>query len=297
MNKIHNKEDLFLKVKDAFGTEHKKLENLKESKKLFSSYKKLNDACRDIPFDWQFNAIHWVFGIRKICDEIAFSLSWMKAYAEVYKAIHPPESALSHTNFQISYFADNCITRIDSCKDKIALMIWSYYCPFDPRENVLIYEHIRERIAFPLKFGLNIKGVKKLLNYLDLLNNDAFDQISRYRHMKIHRREPRIEIYGPKTHHDWPYMVPLYKTKEKEKWHKKVDEKYPDMEKWDRESIKKSCYIKGILFDQEVLKERLWAYNDIENLIYECFLAVLKSASGCFHVLSLKKPFKKNRPM
>lgn len=83
---------------------------------------KLRDTAeRDSPFDPKTNAVHWAFDVSDLCRQIAISYLWMKAYARFYKERVSPGSLTAHTDFHVTYFADNCITRMDSIRDKLAL--------------------------------------------------------------------------------------------------------------------------------------------------------------------------------
>lgn len=278
-----------------FQKEQKKIVALKEWKRFISSNKSLYNKAISaaLPFDWRFNAVHWAFDVVKLCEETAYSLCWMNAYADFYRSKIKSGTQPSHTDFHVSYFADNCIIGIDSCRDKIALMVWAYYCPFNPEKlkEVLVYEDVVERLKAPIKFGLRLQGTGRFLEYLDMLTGNEFKQIEKYRHLRIHRREPRIELYGIAPHHDWPYMFPLIEIKEVELWRKKLAKQYP--EDTGRNIIEKGCYINGVLFDRRQLKNRLWDYSDLKTLINNCYLSILKTTSGCFRSLSCKKPLRK----
>ena len=76
-----------------------------------------------------------------------------------------------------------------------------------------------------------------------------------YRNLKIHRMEPRIEIYGVKPHHGWDYMYPLYEQNEIIRWERELENLYPDPEF--RKLIAKGCYIDGVLFDMRKIKNSL----------------------------------------
>jgi hypothetical protein len=109
-----------------------------------------------------------------------------------------PALLIRNVHFKLSYFADNSITRIASCRDKLALMVWAFYYPFNPekRPEMLDYTSVLDRLKHPLRFGLSFKNHQGLVSYLDMLHGQDFDRMVNYRHLKIHRMEPRIEIYG-----------------------------------------------------------------------------------------------------
>ena len=71
----------------------------------------------------------------------------------------------------VSYFADNAATRISSCRDKLALLAWAYYCPFNPdkKDEVLNFDEVRGRFTNPLRFGLRLTGHDEFLAELNKL--------------------------------------------------------------------------------------------------------------------------------
>ena len=248
-----------------------------------------------LPFDPRFNAVHWGFGVHGLCREIAFGYCWTRAYATYYKSQTPSSAQPANVDFHVSYFADNSITRIDSCRDKIALMIWAFYCSFNPerRPETLDYATVLDRLKHPTRFGLSLKNVQGFVKHLETLRGEAFERMMTYRHLKIHRMEPRIEIYGVKSHHGWDYMFPLYEKGEIDRWEKELERRYPDAEF--REHIKKSCYINGVLFDTRKIKDSLWSYDEVQKQIWSCLVKLLQAAAGCFDILRSRAPLKKNR--
>jgi hypothetical protein len=245
-----------------------------------------------LPFDPRFNAIHWAIAVKTLCDEIRFSYCWMNAYVKYYKKKVAPGSAPSHVNPYVSYFADNCVTRIDSCRDKVALMVWAFFCPFNPEKpkEILDYHKIIERLKYPIKFSLDIRGQDRFLKYLESLQGRDFERVEKYRHYKIHRLEPRIEIYDVRPHHDWPYMFPLLEQKEISRWEKKLREDYPDNQQF--HLIRKSCYIKGIPFEGRKVKDKYWGFTPIEMHINSCMIELFKASAGCFRTLRRRKPLR-----
>jgi len=154
-----------------------------------SSYHTLyKAACCSPTLDPKFNAIHWAHDVCLTLEEIKYSISWMRTYAKVYKDTNPRGSNPSDVSFHVSYYADNSITRLHSCRDKLALMIWAYYCPFNPlkRDEVLDYYKIQTKLATPVNHGLTLKHHEQFLVYLNNLDNPEFKRIAKYRHLKIH---------------------------------------------------------------------------------------------------------------
>ena len=240
------------------------------------------------PFDPRFNSIHWAFDVSSLCNQIAYGLTWTMAYANYYKARIPKGTLPAHTDFGVQYYADNCASRVDSCRDKLALMVWSHYCAFNPEKphEILTYEKIMERLQYPIRFGLNISGEDLFVQYLLPLQGNDFEIIGRYRDHKIHRREPRIELYGPAAHHDWPYMLALTDPKEIVRFKRSIAH--------ESDWVLERSTRKGIIFDRRTLKGRLWDYYDLTKRIEACMVKLLAAGAGCFMVLKRRKPFRKS---
>lgn len=279
---------------------------LEEQKKITSSPEWINfsnahknlfkiSLKKGLPFDPKFNAVLWAFDVARLCNEIIFGYCWMRSYAELYKKRITPGSQPAHVDFHVSYFADNCITRIDSCRDKLALMVWAFYCAFNPerRDEVLDYQRIIDRLRWPIKFGLKLKNRDGFLKYLEILRGVDFDRIEKYRNFKIHRRETRIELYGVEPHHDWDYMFPLIDKNDIARWEEDLEKRYPDPKH--RERMGKGCYIEGVLFDKRKIRGRLWGYEEVEKHIRSCLGKLLKASDGCFRILRRRLPFGSTR--
>jgi hypothetical protein len=282
-------------IEQNFLKEQKRITSSQEWVSFYNAQRILyNTALRKgLPFNPKTNAIHWAFDVVRLCKEITFSCCWMNAYAKFYKKRVSPGSQPAHVDFHVSYFADNCITRIDSCRDKLALMVWAFYCPFNPekREEILDYQRIVDRLRFPIKFGLKLKNQKNFLEYLEILHGADFDRVEKYRHLKIHRREPRIEIYGVEPHHDWDYMFPLVDDKEITDWEKELEKQYPDPQF--RKHIKKGCYIGEVLFERRKIKDRLWDFEEVQRHVESCLIKLLRASDGCFGMVGRRFPLKR----
>lgn len=290
-----NSKSFLPEVETIFLEEEQTIVSSQEWKLFTKSYERIRKASRKgaLPFDPRFNAVHWAFDVSSLCREIVFGYCWMNAYAKNYRQRVPRNSQLAHVDFHVSYFINNCITRINSCRDKIALMVWAFYCPFNPekKSEVLNYLEVIERFKYPMKFGITLKNHIIFLDLLEKLKGKDFDRIQKCRHFKIHRMEPRIEIYGVANHHGWDYMLPLFDQKDIKKFDKDLSKQYPDEEF--RERIKKGCYIKGVLFDTRRIEDSIWDFEELEGHIKTCSMKLIKTASQCFQVLSRRVPLRK----
>lgn len=291
----NNKEKNFPILLERYYLEERKITSRREWIAFSNAYENLRNAAyhASLPFDPKFNAVHWAFDAAELCKEIVFSYCWMNSYAELYKKQVSPGTQPAHVDFHVSYFADNCVTRIDSCRDKLALMVWAFYCPFNPenKNEVLDYQRIVERLNCPIKFGIGIKNQNAFLKHLEILRGSDFSRIEKYRHLKIHRREPRIEIYGVASHHDWDYMLPVVDKHNIARWEKELERQYPDPQS--RESIKKGCYINGVLFESRRIEDRLWNFGEVQKHITTCIIKLLKAGNGCFRTLRNRPPLRK----
>lgn len=286
MAAISPKESIPDRVLKTFDKERTKFLSSTEWNQFIRSDHSLHETVRRGPFfNPRFNAVHWAFDVSGLSRQIVFSFLWMSAYAQFYKETVSEGSLPAHTNFYVNYFADNCITRIDSSRDKLALLVWAFYCPFNPekRNEVLDYPKIVERLQHPERFALHLRKPESFLNSLTLLAGPEFQRIERYRHLKIHRREPRIEIYGVAPHHDWSYLLPLTEEKEIARWEKDLCKHYPDAAF--RERIKKKCYLNGVLFEQRRLRDHLWNYSVVQKDLESSLLKLISASTKCFRTL------------
>ena len=269
MQESSNSKSSLLIVESYFTEEEKNIVADQVWKQFVKSNERITKAAHKcgLPFNPRFNAVHWAFDVTALCREIVYGYCWMKAYARYYQEKVARNSQPTHVDFHVSYFADNCITRINSCRDKLALMVWAFYCPFNPenRDEVLDYPQIIERLKFPVKFGLTIKNQECFLASLEKLVGKDFKRLQTYRHLKIHRMEPRIEIYGVATHHGWSYIVPVVNQKDINKFDRELSKQYPDEQF--REILKEGCYINGVLFDTKKVKDNIWTFDELEGHI------------------------------
>lgn len=174
-------------------------------------------------------------------------------------------------------------------------MVWAFYCPFNPekKDEIADYKRVVERLRYPIKFGLKLKNQNDFLKYLEILRGTDFDRIEKYRHLKIHRRETRVEIYGVAPHHDWDYMFPLVGKNDIARWEKELEKQYPDPQHHAR--IRQMCYIDGVLFDRRKTKDRLWDFGEVQKHIKSCLIKLLKASDGCFRTLRRRSPLRKKR--
>jgi len=260
------------------------------------AYRKLQKSLSGlIPFDPKFNSINWVLDVSQLLCEIAFSYCWMRSYVRDYKIKINPGERPSHGDFKVSYFADNCTVRIASCREKLALMIWAYYCPFSPEKKDEIYSftEILKRLKNPHKYCLKITNQQKFTEQLQKLENNVFNKLLNWRHLKIHRFEPNIQIYGIESFHDWGYMLPIIEKSEIESFDKNLEKMYPkdpDL----REAVKQNCYIDGVLYDRIKMQNHLINYDEMDTSIKECLILLLRSSAGCIKVLSTRSPLRKH---
>lgn len=295
MSESYKKDSTLSQVEKLFIEEERRLVSSKEWAIFSKSYESFRKAAfkASLPFDPRFNSVHWGLAVSSLCREVAFGFCWMNAYARHYKGQVRKHAMLADVDFHVSYFADNCITRIDSCRDKIALMVWAFYCPFNPekRPETLDYQKVMERLRYPLRAGLTLKNHDIFLKQLGKLKGKDFERIEKYRHYKVHRIEPRIEIYGVKSHHGWDYMLPLYKENEKQDWENELKKLYPNQDF--REHIKKGCYINGVLFSQRKINDSLWDYDEVYKHIKTCMEKLFNSTASCFGILTRRSPLRR----
>lgn len=236
--------------------------------KFHDSFQKLKNLfTENYSHDWKFNSFHWAIDSRNIIHNILYGFVQMKARADIYKVYRNKGDSPSNSHIQIGFYAESAIINLHSCRDKIALMIWSYLHPFNPenKNEVLNFNDVRKRLKNPQHFGFDFSNQSILTESLNLISNSTndFKRLEDFRHYKIHRWEPRIEIFGKQKHHGWPYITFDYDNNKS------------------TEAIKVS----------KVLNDSLWDYNDIELILERCIDRTLKSLTNCFMFFSDNQPF------
>lgn len=155
----------------------------------------------------------------------------------------------------------------------------------------MIYEGVLERLLAPVKFGLKLDGHQEFIEYLEKIKGDDFKRIEKYRHLKVHRMEPQIEMYQTGPHQEIPYLVPLTNPESIQKFKDRLKESYPDPDF--RETIFEQCKIEGVPFSTIPIKHQLWEYKTIRKHIEKCMLGLLEATTGCWNELLKRQPLLK----
>lgn len=255
-------------------------------KRMNAEEKRLHNAFDSIDFDPRFNSVNWMFDCFQLVREIAHSYCWMTAYAD--EASMPN----NERDFYVQYYADNCITRINSFRDKAALLVWAYYCPFNPhnRNEMLGYEQVLERLKQPVRFGMTISRQNVFVTQLEKLSEPHFKRIKAYRDRKIHRIEPKILMRKPEASDGLSYMVPLLTENEVKEFDKKLKKMYPDDRS--RERIREGCYIRGVLYDRISVKDEYWHYPEVEKAARKCTCTCVDVAKSLSGILRRRAPLR-----
>ncbi|MFQ5734808.1 MAG: hypothetical protein ACE5KM_22980 [Planctomycetaceae bacterium] len=241
-----------------------------------------------VPWDWRYNATHWALDVGDVCNEIRYSIAWMRASAEYASECN--DNDRRSAEFLVSYYADNAATRISSCRDKLALLAWSYYCPFNPdkKGEVLNFEQVRERLTTPVRFGLRFEGHEAFLVELNKLVGPSFQQAKTYRDRKVHRMEPRVMLRSPEAPDQSSYMIPLEGDGDIRRFDEKLAEKYPDED--DRAHIRAGCYVDGVLFDRRAPEDLLWHFEDFDQFTNACWKCLCDATAGSCEILHSREP-------
>lgn len=245
---------------------------------------RLDEAVHLIVFDPRFNSVNWMFDCFQLAKEIVYSYCWMVAHADAVSQTG------SDADFYIQYYADNCITRINSFRDKAALLAWSYYCAFNPnnRAEVLGFSKVVERLRHPVRFGLVLKDQDAFVTQLEKLQGSCFERMTSYRHLKIHRIEPKILMRPPQRSDGLSYMVPLFDEKEIKNWKEKLEAMYPDDNF--RKGIEKGCYKNGVLFDRIPVRDEFWCYTEVAEATQKCVHVCIDVARALSQILRERVP-------
>jgi hypothetical protein len=255
------------------------------------AYRSLLGAIEVLPFDPRFNAVHWALDAQYLCRQVAYSFLWMSAYGDYYRQHLQPGQRMSDEDFHVQYYADAAIVLIDSCRDKTALAAWAYYASFNPEARVLDYEDVLDRLRCPARHGLTIRNRKPFLDALEPLSAACFGKVVRYRNLKVHRREPRIQVYDVAHHHGWGYVVPCFDDKERQRLRESIKKQYPDASR--RGAAIRNSEVNGVLYDRRRLKDALWKYHDVRGFVQECLEQLLASVELTMRILRRRDPIRR----
>ncbi|CCQ90824.1 hypothetical protein NITGR_410010 [Nitrospina gracilis 3/211] len=243
------------------------------------------DKFLNIP-DPRFNSISWARDVDWLIDQVYFSFYWMDAFAKYFEEKHDSSKGPYGDYWPASYYADNCMLGIYSCRDKIALMVWAFYCPFDitKKEEVLDFHKIMKRLNHPVKYAIKADDSQEFWNALNGLNDSVFNkEIAEYRHKKIHRREPKI-IMGPiENCHFRDYTFPVLDPNEEEEWKNQMKAKGDSPQVI--ESVMRNSVFDGVMYRRKSVNDLLVSYSDVKDQIERAFKKTLKVAVTCFDIL------------
>jgi hypothetical protein len=238
------------------------------------------------------NVVIWSFDIALLLGETLLSLKNMMSAARYYRATTEENSLPSHTDKFVSFYANVLFVLIETIKDKIGLMVYSTLEDFDPGEGKHLpsFETILKKLREISKDdnSPHRKWVAETLlsKILPLDKNEELNYVERFRHSKIHRMEPRIEIFGIKPHHDWPYLVKISEndvSSEVKKIDLELKQAQPNDET--RSRIIKRCFIDGRLYVDKKMEGRLFSYDEVEGNSIMCLKLLLIAITGCFKVI------------
>lgn len=235
--------------------------------------------------DPRFNSISWARDVDWLIDQVYFSFYWMDAFAKYFEEKHDSSKGPYGDYWPTSFYADNCIVGIHSCRDKIALMIWAFYCPFDIRkkEEILDFDGVTKRLRYPVKYAIKVEGSEEFYNPLNGLNDSVFKDISEYRHKKIHRREPKVIMGEIQNFHYRNYTFPVLDPSELEDWKSQMKGMNYDSETIDL--ILKNSVFDGVKYRSKPVDELLISYSDVHEQVERAFKKILKVATACFNIL------------
>ena len=244
---------------------------------------------QDWQFHPQFNAIFWAADVFDLMRQIKFAHSWMRAWAKTYRRAVRRPTQPSHAHFQTAFFADDCLTRIESCRYKLALLVWSFHKPLNPEERVLDFRSVLAAMPCKTDFPVSSQESKLLKAALETLTGPSFTFAERYRHVKIHRREPRVEIYGRQPHHDPVYVIPVSQERLRE-LKEEIRQKYPP----EADSQAGSTYRRVLgdhrigkdYYERRQIKDHIWNYVEVNRNSKTCFVKLLLAGTQCFRVLA-----------
>lgn len=259
------------------------------------------------------NWVHWAFDVDRLCREIALELAWFIAWAIYWKQL-PSDGDWPRVSYQeVNSHADNAITRVFSCRDKLSAMVMAYFVPFDPNEKILpdyksvvrvlkdpsLLEKFVERrpllrdiAASKESCPWTISGHESFTEALLGLRTDKFQSLQKYRHMKVHRREPIILLHGNKHNHTWSYSIPAQSD---ETWFDNLKNESEDKgwgytDEFILDFLKPNAIHNGILYEEPKLLDHLFDYDEIADPLESCYWALIYASTVCLDELMARPP-------
>ena len=201
---------------------------------LHASFIKIFDK-----MDFRTNYYFWAIDISSTITQIIYSYCWLVSWARFYRQNSSLAERTPTTMFQTSFYADYCTILVNSLKDKSAIMIYSCFEIVNPHEQILPYSKIMTY--------LNCKNQNDFVKMIDLCFGKAhFQAIKKFRDKKVHRLQPRIEIFDQQTRHFYWFEMSEQEVEER---CKSTRDTFEQMCRTKREDLRKDhdeAYIKDM---------------------------------------------------
>ena len=256
------------------------------------SFSKNVNKWSGLPFHPIRNVAAWGDDITIVLGEMILSVINMMSAARFYKDNVPQTTQPSHNDEFLSYYAKNVFVLIETFKDKIGLLVLSLFEDFDPNSEWLAdFEKVMKKLKTYLSSSndyikFNADLLLKKLSPLGKEVNIEFEFVEEFRNQRIHKMEPRIEIYGKKPFQDWRYLFKIDKSlvsDELIRLDKELSISYPDERI--RKDVINGCFIKGELYVDKKLS-RLYSYSEIEDAAIKCAKILMSVSADCFKVIT-----------
>jgi hypothetical protein len=238
-------------------------------------------ACKKgSPFHPTGNAVHWLVSTWKLHREIVYAYASMEVHARRYKEAIAAEAWPSHTDGFVSYFADDCTVRLDAVRDKLALGMLSLYDAVDVSKRVPDCHGVISRLENYERSGEPKElWLDPIVKSLKSLNGSPWGLIENLRTLKIHRLEPRIELYGARAFHKDRYLAKIESKEGFDRLRDRVTELYGTGDL--AEIVFHGCSIDGIFYSDDGV-DRVFGYDEIEKTCFQCMTIVSSALSACF---------------
>lgn len=248
-----------------------------------------------LPLDPRFNSVHWLFDCQALCNQIEHSASKMREFCIRYRADVRPGERMANIDPHVSYYADNVVIRLLALRDKLALCVWAYFCPFRPFDSSLRLNlrYVLDYLTRPAQYRIPVAAASSAHQVLSPLARFP-RTLKQYRDMKIHGREPRVELYKVQPHHDWPYVVPVETEKEERVFESQLARAY-DAEQ--RKFIRRTSRIRGTLYRRLSMEEnaRLISYSALEKSCLQYRATCYRACDQVASFLRRRGPFRKRK--
>jgi len=266
-------------------------------KAVTTSFNELMKSIRSFPWDWRFNSILYGMDVYSLLRELTFVYASMKASHDVY-VIHSKKSS-RNVPFLLNLYIGDVLFRLISIRDKLFMAYAAFFAYHDPEtrnsEKALSAE--LKKLISEAPNGVMLESFKE---FLTLKGLSHWYEIEEYRHMKVHRLEPKIDAYKIESHHDWSYLKKISYEEARKKAEEDFETGYaledksklsPEYKENEILQYLRRRSFEGSYYERMRPDSRLTDYPEIAALIEKCVSDLMRISAQYYKSLYESPPF------